>query len=416
MLLGWGSVELMAVLTASVAVGVALELVGLVMWPESLLATALAIDLRHGTNERFVSAVEVLSGRYRGAFDEAVIRDAGSHAKEVEPARVAPLGVHVSLWWAIPLTFAAMAWPMPSAPTPDTGTPSQTADTVGIDDLEAFREHLNEEGRGEDDPYVRAARESLRRLSEDNEGGNLSEEEAERRFQRSLEHVQRAYEEAGLPDPTQSFSGGSGAAPDAQATEAPNDLEMLPQPRLTPSTAADEATTEQAEGTSDSPSDDDSGVDTTSAEIRQGAPQEAGPTDVMYGERPPEQEAIQRAREQESSEAAGEVIGAAQRSNRGASELAGGGEQPMDGEPQGATPRTPDEDVSLPTADRGEGRRIDIELPPEVSQEGATDTPGQTGDWQRVDEATSNEAPVDAAVRNVVRQYFTPSDDANSGR
>lgn len=146
-------------------------------------------------------------------------------------------------------------------------------------------------------------------------------------------------------------------------------------------------------------------------QIRRDGSTTDAPSTVDYGQLALDQAEAAPDGSQPSSEAPGEAIAAAQQSSQGASERAGAGSQPLDGDPEQRSPFDRVEAVALPEADAGEGRRIDIDLTPDEEFGPVTDNPGRIGTWRMALEAKVAPDPIAGQHIDALGRFFTPPDD-----
>lgn len=393
--------------TAVVVITLAFEGWRVARRPETMMRAALRIDAVGQLDERTVAACEQSpEAGARSAFGEALLRDAADRVERLEPGEVVRFVPPVRAAAAAALlTVAAIAGAPPEA-TP--GPPVQTRAGPPQVEAEELADRVEEAAVGRDDPYLDAVRDALRQLATDVETGDLAEPEARRRLTELSEHVRRAFDQAGLPDPTAPGSASPGEAPAPGETGQPQELDTFAPPPLTPPDSLDAAASaEDGAGASD----DETDASADGARIRRDASRSSEATAVDYGDLAREQAQRFESAEQRTTDAAGETIGAAQESTRGASERAGAGRQPLEGEAQEqATPERV-EAVALPEADTGEGRRIDIELTPEEETGAVADDPGRIGEWRTRVEAPVHRDTIPTRHAEALLRYFTPPED-----
>jgi hypothetical protein len=110
-----------------------------------------------------------------------------------------------------------------------------------------------------------------------------------------------------------------------------------------------------------------------------------------------------------------DVIGAADDAGAGDSRLAGRGSQALEGEAERVDLTGSDtEAVGLAGEQRDDGRRIEIELPPDAAWEGYDPTAFAVGAWRATPEAAVDTDPTPLRFRAAAGAYFLPSQETAS--
>jgi hypothetical protein len=395
--------------TAVVGIVLALDAWRVARRPETMVGAALRIDAVAQLDERTVAACE--HGPHapaRSVFSEALLRDAADRVERLEPGDVVRLAPPVrALAASALLVVAAIVGRPPAASSSASGeVPSGPPPSAATE----LADRVEEAAVGREDPYLDAVRDALRQLASEVEAGDVAEPEARRRLTELSEHVRRAFDQAGLPDPTAPRTASPGEAPAQGDTGQPQELDTLAPPPLSPPDDMGAGATAE-DGTGEADEGAEAGAD--GARIRRDTPESSEMTAVDYGDLAREQAQRFETAEQRTSDAAGETIGAAQESTRGASERAGAGRQPLEGEAQEQASPERVEAVALPEADTGEGRRIDIELTPEEETGELIDDPGRIGDWRATAETPIRDDPIPARHAEAMLRYFTPPDEGH---
>jgi len=117
------------------------------------------------------------------------------------------------------------------------------------------------------------------------------------------------------------------------------------------------------------------------------------------------------AEQQRRARAASQALGAAQDAGRGDGDRAGDGTRPLgNGGAATSTELTPGVEMLLPDQGANGGRRIRIELPPDVVLSGvAPPTAAERGEWQRVQEEPIERTAPGTEGRRVIGRYFLRS-------
>lgn len=375
--------------------------------PDTFAKAALRVDTVASLDERSVSGYEHAYGSTPSSrFRDVLIRDATKHVGGVDPRTIVPLVRPVPLvTGAMLLVIAGFVGP-PSVTVAPHLTAGRTP-TENDTSIEELAERIDEEVAGTNDPYLQAVREAVRRLSDELDTGVVSEEEASRRLESLSDHVRRAFDRAGLPDPTRPRSGSVGESPRAGDTVEPDAVSALPSPSTAPIDGLENVEEPQPLQASDADGPSPEG----GPQIRRDSSTTDAPSTVDYGQLALDQEDATPEGSQPSSDAPGEAIAAAQQSSQGASERAGAGSQPLDGDSERRSSVERVEAVALPEADTGEGRRIDIDLTPDEELGTVTDDPGRIGAWRMAPEAKVAPDPIADQHIDALRRFFTPPDD-----
>jgi hypothetical protein len=366
--------------------------------------------------ERFSTALEHDDGT--GEVTAALRRDAGERVRDLEPRTAAP--GRVPWRWlaglAGSLAVLAATLALPAGPTgalatrdgPDAGPPPPSATVVA-----ELAEEVAGSARRSRDALLAALAEDLRELAQ-NAGPDGFDETDLARLDETLEAIAGA-------------SGGAFDADDLRAGLAERDAELradaaaregatadadrdatAPPPSLGvsgsgPTPDFGDVFTERSEGGDrddeerasggggDAPADLSGGFEVADLED----PGEASP---FEGEGPLGGEA--------------DVIGAAEDAGAGDSRLAGRGSQALEGEAERVDLTGSDtEAVGLAGEQRDEGRRIEIELPPDAAWEGYDPTDFAVGAWRATPEASVDTDPTPLRFRAAAGAYFLPSQE-----
>lgn len=369
--------------------------------------------------DRFSSAIE--HGDDRDVVRAALLRDAQRQLDDLDAAKAAParwprrplVALAASLAFATGVALAPIPVPAgdPGAIDAETApAPSGTAIKELADDVAAA-------ARRSRDAYLASLAEDLRALAE--EAGEAPLREPERA---SLEHVLDAIERA---------SGGTLSADDLRGRLAQRDEELraaarddldgtrsddreslAPPPQMGVSGAGPDADlgdvfTRQREGR-----DEDD---------RAPSPGGANPAANASGEL----SATTLDEEVDASSfdgpgpsgAEAEVIGAAEEAGAGDSRLAGRGSQGLEGDAEQLDlGEVQAEAVGIAGSERDEGRRIEIEVPPDAEWQDYDPARFDVGAWRASPEAPVDADPTPLRYREAAGRYFLPSQATASSR
>ena len=400
---------LISIATMVFAGGLAITISIQVLRPPSRLEAARRADRLLGLEERLSTAVEFESASGERIVELAQRLDAERHAGAVQVSRVAPLSLPGVGWAALALLVASLAaqlLPPPALPE-ITGGFGRTELERALDQVERLQTAVAREAERREDPYLGAVAEALELFRRDLASGRLDRQESRRQLTQIVEHMMRASDLEGNP-----------------AALAERLLASSP-PELPAAAAAGDAPTRGGDGAQPQVEGDlppfaglDPLLDAANRSLEGGLENErallteggrGGYTDRELIEALQEQalRASQAARE-----ADGAIIGAAADSNPGASRLAGQGSQELIGDP--AAESDPDafafEDLALPGEIASEGRRIELELPPDVELVAVSGSLPTLGPWRTLPEAALTTELFPMSYREELSRYFTPLD------
>lgn len=427
---------------AVAAVGIAADL----FTAPGRVALARRADARLRLDERLSTAVEVAArgDRADAPVERALLADAERQAGSVDPrALVTVPFARYALILAAAATFAAISL---APPDPFVGGPAQAvtasfatltgaeaADTAA--ELRRVATILERDAAARDDPFLEALAREAGRIGEDIEAGRLTDRDAVvAALDRLAGFTAEAYPPAAVPVPN-SFEGNGIVAPPQEA-EATQMLRNLARERMAPPSAAPEGgrTQEQAaiEPAADTPADVPPmmGLPPPTAETPnpQAPGAEGGDAPTGGAQTPAADEGYIKARDMETytdptnyqaDRQAGErpedavLIGPADAANVGQSRFAGAGQQVLEG---GAVveedPFALGADMLLTGQLDENGRRIRIEVPPEI--QAITIAPGEATamDWARRREVEVLRSGVPFAARDFLARYFRAAAEA----
>ncbi len=399
---------LISIATIVFAGGLAITIAIQVLGPPSRLEAARRADRLLGLEERLSTAVEFESASGEGIVELAQRLDAERHAEAVQVSRVAPLRLPGVGWAALALlvsSLAAQLLPPPTLPEV-TGSFGRAELERALDQVERLQTAVAREAERREDPYLGAVAEALEVFRRDLASGGLDRQESRRQLTQIIEHMMRASDLEGNP-----------------AALAEQLLASSP-PELSADAAAGDAPTRGGDGAQPHLEGDlppfaglDPLLDAANRPLEGGPENERAP--LTEGSRGgyTDRELIEALQEQAlrasqaAREADGAIIGAAADSNPGASRLAGQGFQELTGDP---TESDPDafafEDLALPGEIASEGRRIELELPPDVELVEVSGSLPTLGPWRTLPEAALTTEFFPMSYREELSRYFTPLD------
>ncbi len=401
-----GAFTLSLIAVAALAVRLARE-------PWSTLRLARRIERRMGWRERLSSALEtqpdasvVAAALHREVAALCNAFDARRAAPWVWPGRLVAL---VAISGLGALATGALPQVMPLATPPgsiDAATEVAPVDaSVSVDALLRLADAVEADAARRFDPYLSGVADALRDLGERIERGEVSSDALRPSLEAVLEHLARAYD-----------SDVAGAELAERMLSAPPTRDTL-----------DEA------------SADEPGLDTlrfSAAELgstdlervlaaAEEPPPGSDPTDTGAGAAPPpgtqmtgygsqELRDIAEARRQQGGDLAppgpGELVGAADDAEAGASRIAGRGTQALEGDPTDIDAQSAIDDVlAVRGRERDDGRRIDVELASEVGWDDYDTEAFRVGAWVATNEAAIIADTSHPAYRPLLGRYFVPS-------
>jgi hypothetical protein len=420
-----------AVLACALALATALAFV---LTPD-MRTLARAADRTFALQERLSTALEVDASLQPDAVLDpvraALLTDADRHAATIDQRRMVRLDVPRAIW-AVPVLIAAVALmqlvspdalglaashgPSAGAERGDAGLTSQRGAEVAAN-LRRIAELLGKDAEVQSDPYLRAIARTLERIGSDAERPGIDRRALTSALEQLLGHAHRAYSQAGnadrgatARDVTQQLQaalddiagnrqaaartprepeGGVDAGKVATADRAQANRPVQPPARKSPSgrTPSETAAPGGLQASWDDLLKDLDGYDPVDPRIEK---------ERAFAE------------QQRRARAAAQSAGAANDAGAGEGDRAGVGTRPLgnggSGAPAELTPRV---EMVLPDQASNGGRRIRIELPPQVAaSDVAPPTAGSSGDWQRVQEQAVERSLLAAEDRKVVGRYF----------
>ena len=393
------------VFTGGLAITISIQVLG----PPSRLEAARRADRLLGLEERLSTAAEFESAGGERIVELAQRLDAERHAEAVQVSRVAPLRLPGVGWAALALLVASLTAQLLPPPTlPEiTGSFSRAELERALDQVERLQTAVAREAERREDPYLGAVAEALELFRSDLASGGLDRQESRRQLTQIIEHMMRASDLEGNP-----------------AALAERLLASSP-PELSAAAAAGDAPTRGGDGAQPQVEGDlppfaglDPLLDAANRPLEGGPENERAP--LTEGSRGgyTDRELIEALQEQAlrasqaAREANGAIIGAAADSNPGASRLAGQGSQELVGDP--AAESDPEafafEDLALPGEIASEGRRIELELPPDVELVEVSGSLPTLGPWRTLPEAALTTEFFPMSYREELSRYFTPLD------
>lgn len=446
---------------ASVSVGLAVDLAGrlalatilglavlalgtaadVLAWP-SRIGIARHADRRLDLGERLSTAIEVASrgADARAPVARALLADAERRAGPISPRTLIVLPY---ARYGLAITAAAIFAAISLAP-PDRASPSPAgataASTITLNaaevadtgaELRRVATMMEADAAERDDPFLAAlAREALR-IGEEIEAGRLTDRDAVvAALDRLAGFAAEAYPTVAPPD---SFDDGFMAEAPAEATQI---LRNLARERMAPATAMPEGTRspEQplVEPRAEAPADIPPimGLPPTADVPNPEAPGDDGPEETGGARAPGDNEGYIEAEAMETfndptnyraATTAGErpedaaPIGPANNANTGQSQFAGAGQQTLEGRPAAEVdPFALGDDMLLTGQLDQTGRRIRIEMPPEMNALAIAITPGEATamDWAPRREVEVQRTGVPLAARDLLARYFRAAAEA----
>ena len=393
------------VFAGSLAITVSIQILS----PPSRLEAARRADRLLGLEERLSTAVEFESASGDRIVELAQRLDAERHAGAVQVSRVAPLRLPGVGWAALALLVSSLAAQFLPPPTlaEITGGFGRAELERALDQVERLQTVVAREAERREDPYLGAVAEALEVFRRDLASGGLDRQESRRELTQIIEHMMRASD----------FEGNPAALAEQLLASSPSELPAA--------AAAGDALTRGGDGAQPQVEGDlppfaglDPLLDAANRPLEGGPENERAP--LTEGSRGgyTDRELIEALQEQAlrasqaAREADGAIIGAAADSNPGASRLAGQGSQELVGDP--AAESDPDafafEDLALAGEIASEGRRIELELPPDVELVEVTGSLPTLGPWRTLPEAALTTELFPMSYREELSRYFTPLD------
>lgn len=421
----------------------------------TLLGMAQLGDARFGLQERVTTAYETLLRGAETPVQEALLADAASHSRVIEPAVLVPISAPRPVWPSVALLGAVVALlllPQPAEFAPADRTASTPAEEGSQPELGEKTEETGAKVRrvaelvGRDaearrNPYLQAVARSFDDLGRRIEAGELGQDEIDDEVGRLLQHLEQALggdgsaasagllgsSDAGGGIPPSGEDGPAGGAGEPGSEAAGADA-------VGEQESSDGERSDSRDGAQDTPADLDELLNRLQARLEPRQP-EAPPTPRsrsgeddaaggFYTDVNPdliaeiEERQNRLAQQRAENRAGGEPVGAAEESNEGPGDLAGEGAQPLgngtDDQPEAASERF--DPLELPERRQADGRRIRIEIPAdaEFTEVDALPEAG-SGGWRRSREGTSAGTLLGMIDRDVVSRYFIPHEEDRDG-
>lgn len=370
------------------------------------------IEQRMGWQEQLSSALE--TPPHASVIAAALHKRVATLCSGLEPRRVAPWAwpgrllavVAVSGLGVLAAEALPHVVPMPAPHLTATGAPDADATDPAIttESLLRLADAVEADAQRRFDPYLSGVAEALRDLADDIERAALASDDVRPSLDAVLEHLARAY------------------GTDVAGSDLAERL-LAAQPSRDP------------QGTAD---DDEAGLDTlrfSAAELgsddlervlqaAEEPPPSSDPAETGAGRAPPpgtqmtgygsqELRDIAEARRQQGGDTPpgpGELVGAADDADAGASRVAGRGSQALEGEALDLDAESAVDDVmAVRGRERDDGRRIDVELASAVGWDDYDAGAFRTGAWVATPEPHLITDTSDPRYRPVLGRYFVPS-------
>ena len=400
---------------------------------------ARAADRTLALQERLSTALEVDTSLQPhaalGPVPSALLADAERRAATIDPRQIVRLDLPRAIW-AVPMlivaavllqllppdafSLAASRGPVLSVDRDGAGFTNQQGAEAAAN-LRRIAELLDKDAEERSDPYLRTIARTLERLSSEAERQGVDRRVVASALNRLLGHARQAY----------------GKTSNADRGATPRDVVQQLQAALD-----DIAGSRQAGSAAPHEPDAGAGAGNIAAAAEQGpAGRPAQPSERKTGggrtpseaatpnARPPSWDDLLKnlddydpvdpriekerafAEQQRRARAASQSAGAAQEAGQGDGDRAGDGTRPLgNGSTTTSTELVPGAEMLLPDQAANSGRRIRIELAPDVVLSGvAAPTAGSGTEWQRVQEQAIERWAPDAESRKVVGRYFVGS-------
>jgi hypothetical protein len=399
---------------------------------------ARAADRAFALQERLSTALEVDAGLQPHAVLDpvraALLADAERHAAAIDRRQIVRLDPPRAIW-AVPVLIAAAvllqlvprdAFGLAASREPIAGAKHDGTGLTGQQGAEAaanlrrIAERLGKDAEERSDPYLRAIARTLERLSSDAERPGIDRRVLASALDRLLAHARQAYGQAGNADRS--------ATPRdvvQQLQVALDDITGNRQAKATvprePNGSAGAGSVATAEPTQANrpvqSSERKTAGGRTPSEMATPERPQAGWDDLLkdLDDYDPVDPRIEKERafaeQQRRARAAAQSAGAAKDAGLGEGDRAGEGTRPLsDGNPTASAELAPGAEMLLPDQAINGGRRIRIELPPDIARSGvAPPTAGGPGEWQRIQEQAVERSVLAPEDRKVVGRYFMRS-------
>jgi hypothetical protein len=395
---------------------------------------ARATDRALALQERLSTALEVDASLQPhaalGPVRAALLADAERHAATIDPRQIIRLDLPRAIW-AVPALIAAAVLlqlvspdalavsrgPIAGVKRDDAGfTGQQSAEAAA--NLRRIAELLDKDAEERSDPYLRTIARTLERLSSDAVRPGIDRRVLTSALNQLLGHARQAYGQTSNAD--------RGATPRdvvQQLQAALDDIAGIQQtraaaPREPEGGAGNVAAAERGQAGRPTPSSERRAVGSRSSPGTATPDRQPARWDDLLkdlDDYDPIDPRIEKERafaeQQRRARAAAQSAGAAKDAGLGEGDRAGEGTRPLgNGGATASTELAPGAEMVLPDQAADNGRRIRIELPPDVALSGvAPPTAGSGIEWQRSREQAIDRAAPSAEGRKVVGRYFMRS-------
>jgi hypothetical protein len=419
MSLAWLTGFFIPVAEVTVASGVVLFAVLMVAWwrrPITFMATGRRIDHGMGFREQWTTALQTRPAD--NVVVAALHQRTTQLAAQMSAAAVAPwrLPVRQVVLTSVAVALVALGSYTKRLPSPQlTVTLTQTPSIVAVASTDAERlarlaTALEQEAARRFDPYLAGVAAAARDLSKSIERGELSASQQSAALANLFDQLAPAYgSELTGAELVERFMN---ASSDTPIGDTPS--------RMTPEGTAPmaealqgDSLTELLERTAPPQGSAEMGV----------AGAESAPSPVpstggyMSREQMLQAQATRAGREGGPPPAGAEQTGAAENAQAGASRLAGRGTTALEGDAAALDESTAlDELVMLSGVEDEGGRRIELEIPPELARGDYDPDAYAVGAWLRSDEAAFAQTDIGVAYRAVAGRYFVPDQAIRSHR
>ncbi|HMA74009.1 MAG TPA: hypothetical protein VKP67_21375 [Xanthobacteraceae bacterium] len=385
--------------------------------------------------ERLSTALEVdarLQPPALGPVQAALLADAERHAASIDPRQIVRLDLP-RVAWALPILMAAavllrLVSPDAFGLSVSRGPTAAERDAVGFTSQQAavaaanlrrIAELLDKDAAQRSDPYLRTIARAVERLASEVADPGVDRRVLTNALDRFLAHTRQAYgqmisatdrglvqrdvlqqfqatldeiagaRQAGAPAPSNPDGGGGDIAA-AERGQARPPTHPSERKNTGGRTLPEKATPDRQSATWDDLLKDLDDYDPVDPRIEK---------ERAFAE------------QQRRARAASQALGAAQDAGRGDGDRAGDGTRPLgNGGATTSTELTPGVEMLLPDQGANGGRRIRIELPPDVVLSGvAPPTAAERGEWRRVQEEPIERTAPGAEGRRVIGRYFLRS-------
>ena len=399
---------------------------------------ARSADRTFALQERLSTALEVDTNLQPhaawGPVPSALLADAERHAATIDPRQIVRLDLPRAIW-AVPMLIVAAvllqllppdAFSLAVSRGPVLGVERDGAGFTNQQGAEAaanlrrIAELLDKDAEERSDPYLRTIARTLERLSSEAERQGVDRRVVASALNRLLGHARQAYGQTSNAD--------RGATPRDVVQQLQAALDDIAGIRQAGAAAAHEpdagagpgniAAAEQGQADRPAqPSERKTGGGRTPSEAATPNARPASWDDLLKNldDYDPVDPRIEKERafaeQQRRARAASQSAGAAQDAGQGDGDRAGDGTRPLgNGGATTSTELVPGAEMLLPDQAANSGRRIRIELAPDVVLSGiAPPTAGSGTEWQRVPEHAIERPAPDAESRKVVGRYFIRS-------